>query len=242
MTRVRRLVFCPNSPTDSQRTTRTFWWHRGHGGQLSRQGRASRGTVKRRERWVCQPAGRQRRVWAPLRQHPHSFAKKSPPAGDTTIKTINIINGDGWHRLVSCSCLIAPGLGRNLFLVKQATRNGIESILDTDNPTLEANDFTVPLQELGRELCCFSLDLTDRRGTPELSMQAAVNATLWHRRLGYLIRKSLDLSKKPYNSGMSFDTVPEYYICAVGRVTSWSPPRQPFDYRVKHPSSWSSQA
>ena len=52
-----------------------------------------------------------------------------------------------------------PGLGRNLFSVKQASRKGVVSIFDKYNPRLEANNFTLPLQELENDLYFFSLDL-----------------------------------------------------------------------------------
>ena len=46
-----------------------------------------------------------------------------------------------------------------LFSVKQASRNGVVSIFDKHNPRLEANDFTLPLQELENDVYFFSLDL-----------------------------------------------------------------------------------
>ena len=55
------------------------------------------------------------------------------------------------------------------------------SILDVSNSRLEATKFTLPLQKLGYGLDSFSLDLTDRSSAPELEMEAAANATLWHR-------------------------------------------------------------
>ena len=67
----------------------------------------------------------------------------------------HIKDGEGVKRLVQISCLVVPGLGRNLFSAKQATRNGVVSIFEMNNPGLETNNFTVPLQEL--ESCIFSL-------------------------------------------------------------------------------------
>ena len=49
-------------------------------------------------------------------------------------------------------------------------------------------------------------------------MQAAATTTLWHRRMGYLNRKSLDLLKKVNNNRVSFDgTVPDCDVCAPGK-------------------------
>ena len=114
--------------------------------------------------------------------------------------------------------LIVPGLGRNLFSVKQASRNGVVSIFDKYNPRLETNNFTLPLQELENDLYFFSLDLVSGSSASELAMQAAATATLWHLRMGHLNRKSLDLLNKVDNNGVSLDgTVPDCDVCAVGK-------------------------
>ena len=59
-----------------------------------------------------------------------------------------VVDGKGARRSVQLSCLVVPGLVWNLFPLKQAARNGIVSIFDTGNARLEANNFTLPLQEL----------------------------------------------------------------------------------------------
>ncbi|CAM9790762.1 unnamed protein product, partial [Sphacelaria rigidula] len=99
----------------------------------------------------------------------------------------HIQDGEGVKRLVQISCLVVPGLGRNLFSVKQATRNGVVSIFDINNPRLETNNFTVPLQELESDLYFFSLELSSRNNASGLALQAADAATLWHRRMGHLV-------------------------------------------------------
>ena len=71
----------------------------------------------------------------------------------------HIIDAQGVQRLIQISVLIVPGLGRNLFSVKQASRNGVVSIFDKYNSRLEANNFTLPLQELENDLYFFSLDI-----------------------------------------------------------------------------------
>ena len=116
----------------------------------------------------------------------------------------------GVQRLIQISVLIVPGLERNLFSVKQASYNGVVSIFDKHNSRLEANNFTLPLQELKNDLYFFSLDRVNGSSAPELAMQAVATATLWHRRMGHLNRKSLDLRKKLNNNGVSFaGTVPD---------------------------------
>ena len=63
-----------------------------------------------------------------------------------------------------------------------AARNGVAPIFDIDNPRLETRDFTLPLQERWNNVFFFTLDSTGANGPPDLTMQAAADAALWHRR------------------------------------------------------------
>ena len=147
----------------------------------------------------------------------------------------HIIDAQGVQRLIQISVLIVPGLGRNVFSVKQASRNGVVSIFDKYNPRLEANNFTLPLQELENDLYFVSLGLISERSAPELAKQAVATATLWHRRMKHLNRKSLDLLKKVNSNGVSFDgTVPDCYLCAVAKSRQRVHPKTA-DQHVQHP-------
>ena len=109
-----------------------------------------------------------------------------------------VVDGKGVRHSVQLSCLVVPSLSQNLFSVKQAARNGVTHMLDIDNPRLEANNFTLLLQELGCGLYSFSLDLTDKICTQELVMQATAKATRWHRRLENLNHKCSPTEKEEY--------------------------------------------
>ena len=155
-------------------------------------------------------------------------------AGEGLLRGDNI-DAQGVQRLIQISVLIMPGSGRNLFSVKQASLNGVVSIFDKYNLRLEANNFTLPLQELESDLYILSLDLVSGSSAPELAMQAAATATLWHRWMGHLNRKSLDLLKKVNNNGVSFDgTVPDCDVCAVGKSRQRAHPKTA-DQHVQHP-------
>ena len=82
----------------------------------------------------------------------------------------HVIDDKGVRRLIQLSCLTVPGLGRNLFSVKQAARNGVVSIFDMTNPRLQTHNHTFPLQELGHDIYSFSLDLAGGGNGPELAM------------------------------------------------------------------------
>ena len=86
---------------------------------------------------------------------------------------------------------------------------------------MEANRFTLPLQDLGCTIYSFSLAFTDKSGAPELAIQATANITLWGHQLGHLNRKSLDVVKMMDNDEASFkSTIPDCDVSAVGPITS----------------------
>ena len=139
------------------------------------------------------------------------------------------------QHLIQISVLIVPVLGRNLFSVKQASRNGVVSIFDKYHPRLEANNFTLSLQELENDLYFFLLDLVSASSAPELAMQAAATATLWYRRMGHLNRKSLGLLKKVNNNGVSFDgNVPDCDVRAVEKSRQRAHPKTA-DQHIQRP-------
>ena len=63
------------------------------------------------------------------------------------------------------------------------------------------------------------LDLSaDAYGATELAMTAVSNAQLWHRRLGHLIRRSLEHTLRYDGNGITFDgTIADCDVCAVGK-------------------------
>ena len=99
-----------------------------------------------------------------------------------------------------------PTIGRNLFSVKTAIRNGIVSIVDSENPRLEAFGVTLPLRGKQDDLYSFVPDLrADAYGATELTMNAVSNAQLWHWRLGHLNRRSLEVMQRHDSNGITFD-------------------------------------
>ncbi|CAM9564750.1 unnamed protein product, partial [Sphacelaria rigidula] len=138
----------------------------------------------------------------------------------------HIQDGEGIKRLVQISCLVLPGLGRNLFSVKQATRNGVVSVFDMNNARLETNNFTVPLQELESDLHFFSLELSSGNDASRLALQAADAATLWHRKMGHLNSNGVNLLKNVGSNGVDFGgAVPDCDICTVGKSRQLAHPK-----------------
>ncbi|CAM9169839.1 unnamed protein product [Sphacelaria rigidula] len=95
-----------------------------------------------------------------------------------------------------------------------------------NNPRLETNNFTVPLQELESDLSFFSLELSSGNDASGLAMQAADAATLWNRRMGHLNSHGLNLLKNVGSNEVDFGgAVPDYDICAVGNSHQLAHPK-----------------
>ena len=136
--------------------------------------------------------------------------------GEGNLQRVIIENYGNGH-FVRIQILVVPTIVHNLFSVKTATRNGIVSIFDRENPRLEAFAITLPLRGEQDDLYSFVLDLSaDAYGATELAINAMFNAQLWHRRLGHLNRRSLELIQRRDGSGITFDgTIVDCDVCAV---------------------------
>ena len=72
-----------------------------------------------------------------------------------------------------------PGIGRNRFSVKSATKKNVVSIFDFDNPRLELSGIIVPLRAEDNHLYFFVFDLSAvSHGGKELAMNVMTNAQL----------------------------------------------------------------
>ena len=88
---------------------------------------------------------------------------------------------------------------------------------------------TVPLRSGSGDFYSVVLDLRpDRGGTKELAMNAVANAQVWHRRLGHLHVQSLDIVRKRYGTGITFEWLPRNVMFAPWRkLNSLFTPGQP---------------
>ena len=130
-----------------------------------------------------------------------------------------ITDNYGNSYLVRIQILVVPTIRRNLFSVKTATRNGSVSIFDRENPRLEAFGVTLPLRGEQDDLYSFVLELSaDAYGATELAMNAVSNAQLWHRQLGHLNRRILELMQRHDGNSITFDgTIADCDVCAGGK-------------------------
>ena len=132
-----------------------------------------------------------------------------------------------------------PGIGRNIFSVKTAARKGIVFIFDVNKPRQEAGGITVPLRGENDDLYSSKLDLSaDGYAGKELSMSAVINAQVWHRRLGHLNKRSLELMNRESGNGVAFDgSIANCDVCVVGKAITWRTPRKLTTLPLMHPFS-----
>ena len=130
-----------------------------------------------------------------------------------------------------------PGIRCNLFSVKLATKRGVVSIFNFDNPRLELTGITVPLRAEDDDLYSLMFDLSaDNHGGKGLAMNAMTNVQLWHRRLGYLNKRSLELMQRRDGNGVAFDgSIDHCDVCAVGKRRQLAHPKKAKDTDITAP-------
>ena len=110
-------------------------------------------------------------------------------------------------------------------------RRGIVSILDVNKPRLEAGDITGPLRGGNYDLYSFDLDHS-ANGFAEnyLALIAVTNVQVWHRRLGHLNKRSLELVDRKNSNGVAL-TVIFRTVTSVpwGKAICW--------LTIKHPTT-----
>ena len=105
----------------------------------------------------------------------------------------------GEQHLAQIAILIVPGIERNIFSARTAAIK--------------------PLGEENDNLYSFKPNLSaDEYARNELAMDAVANAQVWHRRLGHLNKRSLELLNRENGNGVAFDgSIADCNVCAVGK-------------------------
>ena len=139
-----------------------------------------------------------------------------------------VTDNHGEQHIARIAIFIVPCIGRYLFSVKSTTKKGVVSIFDFDNPRLELSGITVPLRAEDDDLYSFMFDSgADRHRGKELAINAMTNAQLWHRRLGHLIKISLELMQRRDGNEVAFDgSIDHFDVCAEGKGHQLAHPRK----------------
>ena len=154
---------------------------------------------------------------------------------DTGVITGTITDKTGMKQPVKIPIVVVPGLGRNLFSVPQAALQGAITTFAADASRIETDSFVLPFKQVGgtRDLYWFNLELD----TPDLVLQATRihTADNWHRCMGHINAKSLELLNKADGNGMCFvREVSDCDVCAIGNT-----PVAPNELTRRKPASMS---
>ena len=110
---------------------------------------------------------------------------------------------------------------------------GVVTIFDSVQPRLEMDDVTVPMKLLDNDtiICCVSLKLNNSTNTA----MRAESADLWHRRLGHINSRSLDVLRKVGGNGVDdIGNVKACDVCAIGKSPQLAHPKKA-TYDIKQP-------
>ncbi|CAN0437044.1 unnamed protein product, partial [Scytosiphon promiscuus] len=142
----------------------------------------------------------------------------------------HIINQSGQPIPVRISVMILPGMGRHIFSSARAMRSGVSTILETGNPhnQLDSKTSLTSNQHQNAGMCSFDVSLraldgvtngrTKTPSTPSVALSAQASADTWHRRLGYMNPRNMELLRKVGGNGVEYTgTVSGCDICAVGK-------------------------
>ena len=112
---------------------------------------------------------------------------------------------------------MVQGLGTNLFSVTAAMLKGLATLFHPTNPRLEKDGVVVPMQQLGvddttgKVMYSIKVKLGGGAGdqmvlgdNPDGLALKAEYAKLWHRRMGHINDKSLDVLRKEPGNGIDY--------------------------------------
>ena len=120
-----------------------------------------------------------------------------------------VTDDNGIDRRVSFRVVLVPDLGTNLFSMTAAMQKGVATFCHTVNPKLESGDVVIPMQtcgvddETGKRTCFMEVKQGGGAGGQMVLGRASdglvltsESAALWHRRMGHINHKSLDVLRK----------------------------------------------
>ncbi|CAN0546634.1 unnamed protein product [Ectocarpus sp. 12 AP-2014] len=125
----------------------------------------------------------------------------------------------GEKQTVRLRGLVVPGLGRNIFSPTALMKKGVRLTVEAGNPHLA---HTLSEDQV------FSKPHTVSGGDDVgVAYAALVNANTWHRRLGHLNSRSMDILRKKDGSGVDYtDSMSPYDICAISKSRQLAHPKK----------------
>ena len=167
-----------------------------------------------------------------LKKRMRVFKKLSAPKEFTTagkhtiygagigIISLTLHDSHGAQLPVNLRALVVPGLGRNIFASTAELKNGVRFVLEVGKPHLTIGGITIPLKQDPRDQGMCALDIMiqrnpqdELRGKPErvshddvpgVVYAATADADIWHRRLGYMNPRSMEILHRKEGNGVEY--------------------------------------
>ena len=142
-----------------------------------------------------------------------------------------VTDDNGNDRRVSFRVASVPDLGSIPFSVTAAMQKGVATLFHPANPGLESGNVVIPMQACGVDdatgklMCSIEVNLEGGAGgqmvlgqAPDGLVSKSESAELWHRRMGHINHKSLDVLKKGPASGVDFTgNLKNCSTCLIGK-------------------------
>ena len=155
-------------------------------------------------------------------------------------------NRNDW--LVFFRADLVPALGPNLFPVTAGMQKGVATLFHPANPRLEAGDVVIPMQTCGVDdatgnpMCSIKVKLGGGAGgqmvlgrAPDGLALTSESAELWHRCMGLINHKSLDVLRKEPASGVDYTGDRKNYSTWPLENSAQQPHRKKVTYNVLRP-------
>ena len=164
----------------------------------------------------------------------------------TGILHCTVKDNRGQRLRVRIQGLIVPGLGRNIFSPTSLLKKGLRCVVEESTPHLTIQGKVIPLTQDPRDQGMCTLDITFEQnvqpsGTKSLVPHqkqsqthtanavcfTLVSADTWHRRLGHLNARSLDILRKDTGTGVDYrDSLSPCGVCQIAKHKQSPHPKQ----------------
>ena len=145
-------------------------------------------------------------------------------------------DGHGRKTAINFSAFVVPGLGRNLFSVHTAVTKGVVTVFDSVNPRFEIGNTVIHLKPPSppNDLYSFSMDFAFTVDAAGVALRTE-SAALWHRRIGHINTRSMDILRKEKGNGVEYTgDLPTCDVCALGKSAQQAHPKRA-SYDVSRP-------
>ena len=145
-------------------------------------------------------------------------------------------DGHGRKTAINFSAFVVPGLGRSLFSVHTAVTKGVVTVFDSVNPRFEIGSTVIPLKPPSppNNLYSFSMNFASTVDAAGVALRTE-SAELWHRRIGHINTRSMDILRKEKGNGFEYTgDLPTCDVCALGKSAQQAHPKRA-SYNVSRP-------